>query len=808
MTVNTSIASGISIDPTSGNVVYTAPAATPAKPVVAATPPATTKPAATTTVADNSAFGGPNATQAAAANAALAIPPATSPFGSSAIPIVAQGAKQAVVNGANVLNTPTQTTTPQSFNYNGNSFDYSKLPSGMSTTPPANQASTTISTPFGPVYIAQGPTLAVNNGNGTTTPAGGATSLPTGYQQTTGPNGSTVITNANGQTVMTIPQGGDTSTIASAVQNLSSIQGQLGTGYNATVDPTGNIAVTAPDGTALPGLGKEAAADPQSVSSAIGAYDSYQSTSAAATATMNANIATLQSQYDEQSQQLDQEEDAAVGEELAGLGAGALGSQSSVVANVKGRYDQLKADLLSQFNAAKMTAQSNSQSAISSAFANMNQAITGINSNAQQTLIGVQNTAQTTFLNNAKNFDVSTAQFADGTNLQSLTVGADGTTGNSTVDALIAEGVKSGMTPQGALGLVQAGVATQNKNNQAQFLGLLQQASYANGWATMTPDQLKSDPLYNAYVGMAQSYIPSLANNPSAAQALVSGGTIQQQKLGISTTGSPTGATPETLVAAAPPDPTIGDQVGAGVAAGTKYTPNAIYQDAIEYAMTGKVPTMGNGTAAQVQAARAAVNNTAAAIVTASGQNFPQLQALYKANQSAATQSVQRLARISIVENSTVNNFPRLETLADSVKAAGVTLTEADLQAGSAVVQQKTGSADAAAYVELINTVRSDYSAMQASIAGSRGGQFFSESAAQAIPLGLTSDQYKAIAKTISVSATNATNATNDEVNDLISISGGSGTVGATDTTDTTDDTTGGSTGSSDVSSADAWPGF
>lgn len=724
----------------------------------------------------------------------VAIPAVSSPFSSSSA--VVNGSSQ---NSAVDSATKTLTQVPvqqQTFSYQGNQFNYAQLPNGMSTTPPTGSASTMIATPFGPVYVSTG-TPVTSSTNTSTLPQGYAAGTPdptTGAISYTGPNGNSILN------VPSNFSGNVTSLLNTHAQAQTDINTAI-PGANLSMNTDGSGVLTLPDGTTQSISVNTLNSWATSGSQVTGAISSAQQTNTANKAAAQTQIDTINTQLAESLQQLQLQQDAALGE--AGAGSGGFGKSGET--GIAARFDTLiqnaKNDAQNQINSINASLGTTNASVAS----NLQDQLSKIEQSAQSTTIQQQQFAQQQFSTIAKTFDVSTAQFATGTNLQNLTIGANGTTGNAATDALIQQGVAAGFTPQQALGLVQAGVATQNKSNQAQFLGLLQQASYANGWANMTPAQLQADPLFNAYTGMAQSYIPSLANNPQAARALVSGGTIQQQKLSITTTGSPTDATPQTLISATPPDATIGDTTGAGIATGTKYTPNAIYDDAIEYAMTGKVPSLGLGSAAQVQLARAAINNVAAAVVTASGSSFPSLQALYKANSSAATQSVQRLARISIVENSATANFPRLQALADKVKASGITITESDLQAGSAIVQQKTGSADAASYVELVNTIRSDYSAMQSALAGARGGQYFAETAAQAIPLGLTSDQYAAIANTITLNAQNATNATNGEVQDLLSISGGSGSV--PDATGTTPTDTSGS-GSSDVSSASSWPGF
>jgi hypothetical protein len=231
-----------------------------------------------------------------------------------------------------------------------------------------------------------------------------------------------------------------------------------------------------------------------------------------------------------------------------------------------------------------------------------------------------------------------------------------------------------------------------------------------------------------------------------------------------------TGATP---IDAAPPDPK--DPKSNTIDPTTGLSANSIYENAIEYAFTGKTPALGLGNATQTRAARDAIQNKAGAIAAAAGQTFPQLQALYKSNETAATQTVERLARVESVSQAMTLNIPRLMTLADQVKAEGIDITEADLQSSAATIESKFGSGPAASYIELINTMRSDYSAMQSGLAGSRGGQFFAAQAADAIPIGLSSEQYKAIGDTIQLSSQNATQAINGETQTLLGISGGLG---------------------------------
>ena len=213
----------------------------------------------------------------------------------------------------------------------------------------------------------------------------------------------------------------------------------------------------------------------------------------------------------------------------------------------------------------------------------------------------------------------------------------------------------------------------------------------------------------------------------------------------------------------------------------TGFTPNAMWQSALDYAFAGKMPPLGLGSATQTKAARDGIINQAAAIAQLAGQSFPQLQALYKSNSAAATQITERLAKIDTTASSLTAQFPRLADLADQVASAGITLDENDVAAGSAAVLAKTGSQAAADYIELLQTTRGDYAALQASIGGStRGGVFFNQTAQEAIPMGYTGAQYTSLGQTISTSADNASVATQGEVGNLIGVSGGIGASGTT----------------------------
>jgi hypothetical protein len=230
-------------------------------------------------------------------------------------------------------------------------------------------------------------------------------------------------------------------------------------------------------------------------------------------------------------------------------------------------------------------------------------------------------------------------------------------------------------------------------------------------------------------------------------------------------------------------------------------TPDAVYQDALTYLWQGPnaLSGMGLGQAGQVKDYRMAVRIQGAEIAKALGIDEYSARALYKSNASAATQNVQRVARIESISNTMTTQMPRLAKMADQLKADGINLTESDFQAGAASVLKKFGNVNASNYIELLATIRGDYSAYLAAVGGSRGGQHYSLNATQAIDIGLTGDQYLGNMNTIIQSAKNTNDAIQNETRALIGVSG-SATSGVT-TTDvggaggTNAPTGGGSTG-------------
>lgn len=187
-------------------------------------------------------------------------------------------------------------------------------------------------------------------------------------------------------------------------------------------------------------------------------------------------------------------------------------------------------------------------------------------------------------------------------------------------------------------------------------------------------------------------------------------------------------------------------------------TKQALYNDAVSYLFQGKnIQSFIGGLASSgnKDTYKTAIQNKAAAISRELNLSPTEAQTLYKSNSSAIKQNTERMARVESITNSVVNQFPRLAILADQIRSEGLDITESDIQSGAAKALQKFGSPTAAAYIELVNTIRADYAANNAALAGSRGGEFFARAAQEAIPTGLTSSQYNAIKDTMVASSQN-----------------------------------------------------
>lgn len=107
------------------------------------------------------------------------------------------------------------------------------------------------------------------------------------------------------------------------------------------------------------------------------------------------------------------------------------------------------------------------------------------------------------------------------------------------------------------------------------------------------------------------------------------------------------------------------------VDAATGLTPNAIFQAAASYALTGKVPSLGLGTKAQVINQRTAIYNTAGAMLANAGVDMPTAQAEYKANQAALNKILPFYNLTTAFENTAIDNLDLALSQSDQVSRTG-----------------------------------------------------------------------------------------------------------------------------------------
>jgi hypothetical protein len=86
-------------------------------------------------------------------------------------------------------------------------------------------------------------------------------------------------------------------------------------------------------------------------------------------------------------------------------------------------------------------------------------------------------------------------------------------------------------------------------------------------------------------------------------------------------------------------------------------TAQAIHQNALVYALEGKLPSMGMGQNPAVQAKRDAIMNRGAALADAADTTLPMLQSEYRANQSTLTRLVPQYTAAANAANTTRDNL-------------------------------------------------------------------------------------------------------------------------------------------------------
>jgi len=150
---------------------------------------------------------------------------------------------------------------------------------------------------------------------------------------------------------------------------------------------------------------------------------------------------------------------------------------------------------------------------------------------------------------------------------------------------------------------------------------------------------------------------------------------IDPQQLALAIAHFETGYTPASAddfnsfyTSTGAPDPSIADVVDPK----TGVTPTAIFQNAIQYSLDGKTPSLGLGSAAQVKAQREAIQNKAAALVAAAGTTYPVLQSEYKAQSSALSKILPTYNQLAVNEQNAKKNFSLLTSLGQTMDANSI----------------------------------------------------------------------------------------------------------------------------------------
>lgn len=108
-----------------------------------------------------------------------------------------------------------------------------------------------------------------------------------------------------------------------------------------------------------------------------------------------------------------------------------------------------------------------------------------------------------------------------------------------------------------------------------------------------------------------------------------------------------------TEITADRPDAASGNKIDAA----TGYTPNSIFQNALVYGTEGRMPALGRSSGPQVNAARNAIQNKAAAIAAKAGVDLPTVQAEYRANSAALTKLLPQAQATANFANTAKDNI-------------------------------------------------------------------------------------------------------------------------------------------------------
>lgn len=176
-----------------------------------------------------------------------------------------------------------------------------------------------------------------------------------------------------------------------------------------------------------------------------------------------------------------------------------------------------------------------------------------------------------------------------------------------------------GVPPGGLADASTGAVVTTGPGSTSEF-GQFQQA-YAEGLGAKSYKDLNAEQKSGVFAAFNKA-----KQDPTMRALLIA---IRQASLDKSlASNAPPDTTP---VVTGPPDPATAN-IPSKVHG---LTPNAVHQNGLVFAMTGRMAPQGMGSSPKVKAARDAINNHASALADAAGVDLPTLQSEYKANSAA-----------------------------------------------------------------------------------------------------------------------------------------------------------------------------
>lgn len=124
---------------------------------------------------------------------------------------------------------------------------------------------------------------------------------------------------------------------------------------------------------------------------------------------------------------------------------------------------------------------------------------------------------------------------------------------------------------------------------------------------------------------------------------------------------------PQSPIVDSRPDSTTGNQIDPA----TGLTKNAIYQNGLVYALTGRAPNLGFGNNPRVANTRAAIQNTAAALAGAAGTDLPTLQAEYAANKASLLKMIPKFQQTDAAMNTADDNLALAQQQSNAISSTG-----------------------------------------------------------------------------------------------------------------------------------------